>query len=104
MIRKAFIMQVNPDQHAEYIKRHNPIWPELEAILKANGAHNYSIFLDPGTSRLFGYVEIEDERRWADIAKTDVCKKWWAHMQPIMPCHSDNSPISKDLEQVFHMG
>lgn len=31
MIRKAFVMQVNPDAHEEYARRHNPIWPELEA-------------------------------------------------------------------------
>jgi hypothetical protein len=35
MIRKAFVMQVNPDAHEEYQRRHNPIWPELEAVLKA---------------------------------------------------------------------
>ncbi|HCR8267333.1 TPA: L-rhamnose mutarotase, partial [Shigella flexneri] len=29
MIRKAFVMQVNPDAHEEYQSRHNPIWPEL---------------------------------------------------------------------------
>ena len=33
MIRKAFVMQVNPDAHEEYQRRHNPIWPELEAVL-----------------------------------------------------------------------
>jgi L-rhamnose mutarotase len=27
MIRKAFVMQVNPDAHEEYQRRHNPIWP-----------------------------------------------------------------------------
>ena len=32
MIRKAFVMQVNPDAHEEYQRRHNPIWPELEAV------------------------------------------------------------------------
>ena len=37
MIRKAFIMHVNPDQHAEYERRHRPIWPELEATLKKHG-------------------------------------------------------------------
>lgn len=31
MIRKAFVMQVNPDAHEEYRRRHNPILPELEA-------------------------------------------------------------------------
>ncbi|MCY2422819.1 L-rhamnose mutarotase, partial [Klebsiella pneumoniae] len=46
MIRKAFVMQVNPDAHEEYQRRHNPIWPELEAVLKAHGAHHYAIYLD----------------------------------------------------------
>ncbi|VCY69012.1 L-rhamnose mutarotase [Escherichia coli] len=40
MIRKAFVMQVNPDAHEEYQRRHNPIWPELEAVLKSHGANS----------------------------------------------------------------
>ena len=44
MIRKAFVMQVNPDAHEEYQRRHNPIWPELEAVLKDHGAHHYAIY------------------------------------------------------------
>ena len=102
-IRKAFVMQVNPDRHGEYRNRHNPIWPELEATLKAHGVHNYSIFLDRETSLLFAYVEIEDEARWAAIAQTAVCRKWWAHMREIMPSNPDNSPQSKELEEVFHL-
>ena len=103
MIRKAFLMHVNPDQHAEYEKRHSPIWKELEATLRDHGAHNYSIFLDPDTHSLFGYVEIEDEARWASVARTDICKKWWAHMKDVMPSNPDNSPVSRDLRPVFHM-
>lgn len=38
MIRKAFVMQVNADAHEEYQRRHNPIWPELEAVLKPRRA------------------------------------------------------------------
>ncbi len=45
MIRKAFVMQVNADAHEEYQRRHNPIWPELEAVLKSHGAHHYAIIL-----------------------------------------------------------
>ena len=33
MIRKAFKMSVHPDQCAEYVHRHYPIWPEFEAVL-----------------------------------------------------------------------
>ena len=103
MIRKAFVMQVNPNQHAEYRKRHNPIWPELKAALKSHGVHNYSIFLHPQTNQLFAYVEIEDESRWQSIAQTSACQKWWTHMRQIMPSNPDNSPISKDLQEVFHL-
>ena len=103
MIRKAFVMQVNPDQHEEYERRHRPIWPELEATLKEHGVLNYSIYLDEGTHQLFGYAEIEDEARWAAIAQTEICQKWWAHMKDIMPSNADNSPKSKDLREVFHI-
>ena len=103
MIRKAMVMQVDPDKHEEYRRRHNPIWEELRAALKAGGAHNYSIFLHPETSQLFAYVEIEDESRWQSIADTEICKKWWAYMRDIMPSNPDNSPCSLELREVFHI-
>jgi L-rhamnose mutarotase len=103
MIRKAFIMHVNPGHEAEYERRHRPIWKELEQTLKSHGVHTYTIFLDAATRQLFAYVEIEDEKRWAAIAATDVCKRWWAHMKEIMPSNPDNSPQSKELHEVFHI-
>jgi L-rhamnose mutarotase len=103
MIRKAFVMQVNSDQHAEYRRRHDPIWPELAATLKAHGVNNYSIYLHTQTSQLFAYVEIEDEARWQSIAQTAVCQRWWAHMRDIMATNADNSPQSLELPIVFHL-
>ena len=75
MIRKAFVMQVNADAHEEYQRRHNPIWPELESVLKAHGAHHYAIYLDKERNLLFATVEIESEERWNAIASTDVCQR-----------------------------
>ncbi|MCX5661510.1 MAG: L-rhamnose mutarotase [Planctomycetota bacterium] len=102
MIRKAFVMSVNKGSEVEYEKRHRPIWPELEAVLRKHGVHNYSIFLHPETNQLFGYAEIEDEARWNAIAQTPECKKWWAHMKDVMPSNPDNSPKSLGLKEVFH--
>ncbi len=96
-------MSVHPGREAEYERRHTPIWPELEAVLKAHGAHNYSIFLHAGTNQLFGYVEIEDEARWNAIAQTPVCQRWWAHMKEVMPANPDGSPVSTGLREVFHL-
>ena len=103
MIRKAFVISVNAGSEEEYERRHSPIWPELEQVLKEHGAHNYSIFLHPETRQLFGYVEIEDEARWNAIAQTPTCQKWWAHMGDIMPSNPDHSPVATELRSVFHL-
>jgi L-rhamnose mutarotase len=103
LIRKAFAMAVNPGQADEYLRRHNPIWPELARALKEHGVHNYSIFYQPSTQHLFGYVEIEDEARWAAIATTEVCRRWWKYMSEIMPSHEDASPETVALTEMFHL-
>jgi len=103
VIRKAFKMSVRPDQHEEYARRHNPIWEDLEAALLAHGVRSYSIFLDPTTSELFAYAEIESEERWNAIAATAVCKRWWSYMRELMPSNPDDSPVSEELKEVFHI-
>jgi len=103
MIRKAFVMSVNQGSEQEYERRHTPIWRELEDTLKAHGVHNYSIFLQPQTRQLFGYVEIDDEAKWNAIAQTDICKRWWAYMKDVMPSNPDNSPVAAELREVFHI-
>jgi len=103
MKRKAFVMSVHAGMEEEYEKRHSPIWHELESALKEHGVLSYSIFLNPETRQLFGYAEIEDEERWGAIADTAVCKKWWAYMKDLMPSNADNSPVSRELKEVFHI-
>lgn len=96
-------MKVNADAHEEYERRHKPIWDDLGTILKQHGVSNYSIFLESESSQLFGYAEIESEELWLAIAETDECKRWWAFMKDIMPVNADNSPISVDMQEVFHL-
>ena len=96
-------MTVNPGQHAEYQRRHQPVWRELEEVLSSHGAHRYSIFLDERDGSLFGYVEVEDDARWAAIAETEVCRRWWSFMRDIMPVNTDDSPRSAGLREVFHV-
>ncbi len=103
MIRKAFLMKVEPDAHEEYERRHCPIWAELETVLKNYGVSNYSIFLEKETSQLFGYAEIESEDLWRNIAETEECQRWWKFMRDVMPTNADNSPISIELKEVFHL-
>ena len=103
MIRRAFRMSVHPGQQAEYARRHQPIWRELEETLLAHGLRTYSIYLDPATDDLFAYAELESEERWAAVAATDVCQRWWHSMRDLMPSNADASPVSVELREVFHI-
>jgi len=103
VIRKAFRMTVHAGAAEEYERRHRPIWRDLEETLRDHGVRTYSIYLDPDTLDLFGYVEVEDEDRWNRIAATDVCRRWWRFMRDVMPANADDSPVSRDLREVFHI-
>ena len=103
MIRKAFLMTLKPGHQEEYEKRHNPIWPDLQKLLRKHGVSNYSIFLDRNTDLLFAYAEIESESLWQQIAQTEVCGRWWAYMKDLMLTNPDNSPIAVSLPEVFHL-
>jgi L-rhamnose mutarotase len=97
-------MSLNPGYQAEYAHRHNPIWAELDDVLRRHGVQSYSIFLDPNTNDLFAYAEIESDERWAAMAGTEVCRRWWRSMRELMPSHQDDSPLTHDLREVFHLG
>jgi L-rhamnose mutarotase len=96
-------MSVTPGEQEEYARRHQPIWRELAETLIAHGVRTYSIYLDRSTGDLFAYVEFEKEEQWNAIASTEVCQRWWRHMRDVMPVNPDNSPISRTLQEVFHI-
>lgn len=102
-IRKSFKMKLHEDMAKEYEKRHNELWLEMKDMIHEYGGSNYSIFLDSETNVLYGYIELEDEEKWAKSADTAICKKWWDYMADIMETNKDNSPVSKDLSLVFHL-
>jgi len=102
-MRKAFRMSVHQNSRDEYARRHQPIWAELEEVLLTHGVRTYSIYLDPITNDLFAYAEIDSEERWKAIAGTAACRRWWQHMRDVMPSNPDDSPVSRDLVEVFHV-
>ena len=102
-MRKSFIMKLYDGMEKEYEKRHNELWPEMRDMIHEYGGKNYSIFWDKETNILYGYIELESEELWAKTADTEICKKWWAFMADIMETNPDNSPVSVDLIEMFHL-
>jgi L-rhamnose mutarotase len=103
MPRIAFKMKLLAGQEAEYERRHDALWPELEKLLKETGIVEYSIFLDEKTLDLFGVLKIENAERLNDLPRHPVMQKWWAYMADIMETNPDNSPLSEPLREVFYL-
>lgn len=103
MQRHAFKMFLNPGQEAEYIRRHDEIWPELVTLLRETGISNYSIHLDRETGMLFGYLERRDDHGMDSLPEHPVMRRWWAYMGDIMRTNPDGSPVAIALEETFFM-
>lgn len=99
----AFKMKLNPGMLEEYKKRHENLWPELHRLLKDNGLSEYSIFFDEETNILFAFQKQAGDQGSQDLGKTEIVKKWWKYMADIMETNPDNSPVSKELIEVFYM-
>jgi L-rhamnose mutarotase len=103
MEKYAFRMRLNPGMEDEYRRRHDAIWPELVALLRAAGVEDYSIHLDPETHALFGVLWRREDHGMAALPDHPVMRRWWAHMADIMETQPDNAPVAVPLVTVFHM-
>jgi L-rhamnose mutarotase len=103
MMRKAFVMQLKKGCEAEYKRRHDEIWPQLKTLLSEHGVHDYSIFLERESGKLFAFQQVTGEGGSQDLGSNPIVQQWWAYMADLMETHPDNEPISIPLEEVFHM-
>jgi L-rhamnose mutarotase len=103
MQRNAFKMRLKPGAVAEYKRRHDEIWPELQKELRAAGISDYSIFLDEETLTLFASLKLADRNSASDLPRAAVMRKWWDYMAPLMEVNEDNSPVAMPLIEVFRL-
>lgn len=103
MIRHAFTMKLHPGCEAEYKKRHDEIWPELQTALKEAGVSDYSIYLDEETLTLFAVQKLSEDHTSDDLPQQTIVQKWWEYMADIMETNPDNSPLSIPLREVFYL-
>jgi L-rhamnose mutarotase len=103
MRRFAFKMKLKPGMTEEYKRRHDAIWPRLSEVLRAAGISDYSIFLDEETRTLFAVQRQADKNTVAELPKHPVVREWWDYMAPLMEAHPDNSPVSVELKEMFHL-
>ena len=101
--RVAFKMKLIKGFEAEYQKRHDEIWPDLQQLLKDSGISDYSIFLEEETGNLFGFLKVKDKIQLDTLPTFPVMQRWWTYMSDIMDTNPDHSPISIPLREVFYL-
>lgn len=104
MEKIAFKMKLLPGYAVEYRRRHEALWPDLAATLKAHGVSDYTIFLDEETNTLFAVQrQAATGQSSQDLGSHPIVQRWWAYMADIMETHADHSPVSTPLRKVFHL-
>ena len=96
-------MKLHKGFEEEYRRRHDALWPELEALLHETGIRGYSIFLDEASGTLFGVLQIADLQAMDRLPEHPVMQRWWAYMKDIMDTNADNSPVTQPLKEVFYL-
>ena len=99
----AFRMTLVDGQIALYRKRHDEIWPELEAALRAAGVLEYRIFNEPGSKDLFAVMRRKKNHGFHALAASSVMRRWWDMMADVTVTGPDGVPIQRDLQQAFVM-
>jgi len=83
MQRITFVMQVKPGYEDEYVRRHQNVWPEVQADMRRAGIQSMSIYRFG--QQLFLYMEVEDYARASGLlAESPDSIRWEEHMAPIM--------------------
>jgi len=100
MGRIAFEFRVRPEMFDEYVRRHNPIWPELAASLRTAGIRDYSIFLTSGGSLIGSYTTDDPDATNAFLANDRVSADWDRDMQRFFVTDPDGR-VAVTLTEVF---
>ncbi|MDE1163124.1 MAG: L-rhamnose mutarotase [Acidobacteriaceae bacterium] len=105
MKRYAQVIQLRPEDEAEYIRYHAEVWPTVLATIAACSIRNYTIFLR--NSVLFAYFEYHGTDYAADMRKMAAdpeTQRWWSIMDPMQQPMHDAAPGEQwsPLLEVFH--
>ena len=81
---------LKPGTQEEYKRRHDEIWPEMQALIRNSGIKNYSIW-NLG-EKLIEYYECDDAEKASKIIHmSDVKKRWDEYMSDILILNEDGS-------------
>lgn len=95
----SFVLRIDPQHEAEYYKRHEQVYPELEAAFAETGIHRYHIYYHEGT--LFAFMIVDDYKRAMAFLDTHPANlKWQAYMSDLL-LPWENGEKAKNIHEAY---
>jgi L-rhamnose mutarotase len=97
----AFALRVRAGMEAEYLRRHDALWPEMRAALLGAGILHYEIWLHAPTRWLFAH-QIRRRGGAPTPAGAAAMARWRAFMADVLE-QEDGGPVRETLSRQFHL-
>lgn len=103
MERVCFTFELYEGVEEEYKRRHDEIWPELVADIKAAGFSNYSLFRRG--SQIVAYAEVDPDLATAmsKLASSDANARWSAWFEDLIVNLTDAKGRLMSMQEVWHL-
>jgi L-rhamnose mutarotase len=102
--RYAFILRLREGAAEAYEEAHRAVWPEMLALLKSAGVHEYSIYRR-NELLILTLRAVDFETTWSLIEKHPVNLRWQQAMAPLFVPPQDLHPGERFsmMKEVFYL-
>jgi L-rhamnose mutarotase len=100
-IRRAYSIELRSGALAEYVERHDNIWPELVTEFERLGIARLTAFeADP---IVFYYAEILNEDAFDRLWESEVHDRWAEQFKPLIAFNDDGQVDAVFMSEIFHL-
>jgi L-rhamnose mutarotase len=89
---------VQPEMRPNEVLQKPPV-----SVIILEGEALYSIYLDRKTNTLFAFQHRADDATDDALPGKEIVRKWRRMMKDVMDTNLDESPVSDDLAEMFHL-
>jgi len=102
--RYAFILRLRPGAAEAYEEAHRAVWPDMLALLKSAGVHEYSIYRRDDLL-ILTLRAADFEAAWGRIENHPVNLRWQKAMAPLFAPQQDLRPGERFpmMKEVFYL-
>ncbi len=96
----AFCLRLRPGSEAEYRRRHDALWPEMQQALLGAGLLHYEIHLEPGSGLLFAFMVRRIDHSMDTLPDNPAWQRWQRHMADLL-VQDNGLPMRVPLQRMF---